>query len=85
MRDALATITDFLVNATVTAGARERAAVAFRDTMGVMLAGSREPAARVAQSMAAEDGVGACRVVGTALTTSADFSNPAPVAPQNTW
>ena len=74
MRDALATITDFLVNATVTAGARERAAVAFRDTMGVMLAGSREPAARVAQSMAAEDGVGACRVVGTALTTSAELA-----------
>ena len=74
MRDALATITDFLVNATVTAGARERAAVAFRDTMGVMLAGSREPAARVAQSMAAEDGVGACRVVGTPLTTSAELA-----------
>jgi len=74
VRDALATITDFLVNATVTAGARERAAVAFRDTMGVMLAGSREPAARVAQSMAAEDGVGACRVVGTALTTSAELA-----------
>ena len=63
VRDALATVTDFLVNATVTAGARERAAVAFRDTIGVMLAGSGEPAARVAQSMAAEDGVGDCRVV----------------------
>ena len=29
VREALATVTDFLVNATVTAGARERAAVAF--------------------------------------------------------
>ena len=74
VRDALATVTDFLVNATVTAGARERAAVAFKDTIGVMLAGSGEPAARVAQSMAAEDGVGACRVVGTALTTSAELA-----------
>ena len=74
VKDALATVTDFLVNATVTAGARERAAVAFRDTIGVMLAGSGEPAARVAQSMAAEDGVGACRVVGTALTTSAELA-----------
>jgi 2-methylcitrate dehydratase PrpD len=74
VRGALATVTDFLVNATVHAGARERAAAAFRDTIGVMLAGSREPAARVAQSIAAEDGVGACRVVGTALTTSVELA-----------
>ena len=49
VKGAVATITDFIVNAAVNAGARERAAVAFRDTIGVMLAGAHEPAAQVAR------------------------------------
>jgi 2-methylcitrate dehydratase PrpD len=43
-----------------------------------MLAGAGEPAARIAQSLAAEEGVGDCRVVGTSITTSpalAAFAN----------
>src|SRR4030095_14613509 len=43
-----------------------------------MLAGVGEPAARIAQSMAAEDGIGQCRIVGTSIATSpalAAFAN----------
>jgi 2-methylcitrate dehydratase PrpD len=70
-QDRVAAIADFIVGATVPGGARERAAIAFKDTIGVMLAGSREPAARIAQSLAVEEGTGECRVFGTPLTTSA--------------
>jgi 2-methylcitrate dehydratase PrpD len=68
--DGVAAMADFVVGATVPADARERAAVAFTDTIGVMLAGSGEPAARIAQSLAADEGAGECRVLGTPLTTS---------------
>jgi 2-methylcitrate dehydratase PrpD len=70
-QDRVATIVDFIITATVPANARKRAALAFTDTIGVMLAGSGEPAARIAQSLVAEEGAGGCRVLGTALTTSA--------------
>ena len=60
--DGVETIALFVVNTAISEGtlqrARARAAMAFVDTCGVMLAGSGEPAARIAQSMAAEDGVG---------------------------
>jgi 2-methylcitrate dehydratase PrpD len=75
---AVATIADFIVNAGVNESARARAATALQDTCGVMLAGAVEPAARMAQSMAAEEGIGDCRIVGTPLTTSpglAAFAN----------
>ena len=39
-----------------------------------MLAGAGEPAARIAQSLAADEGVGECRVVGTSMTTSAGLA-----------
>jgi 2-methylcitrate dehydratase PrpD len=71
VKDGVAAMAEFVVNAAVPIGARARAAVAVKDTIGVMLAGSAEPAARIAQSLAAEDGVGDCRVLGTPLTTSA--------------
>ena len=35
-----------------------------------MLAGAVEPAARIAQSMAAEEGTGECRILGTSARTS---------------
>ena len=80
--DGVETIARFVVNTAISEGtrqrARARAAMAFVDTCGVMLAGTGEPAARIAQSMAAEDGVGHCRVVGTSIATSpslAAFAN----------
>ena len=76
--DSVAAMADFVANATVPADARKRAAVAFTDTIGVTLAGVAEPAARIAQSLAADEGTGECRVLGTALTTnagSAAFAN----------
>ena len=76
--DGVETIARFVVNTAISDGARQKAAMAFVDTCGVMLAGTGEPAARIAQSMAAEDGVGQCRVVGTSIATSptlAAFAN----------
>ena len=70
VKEAVATIADFVASATVSGDARGRAANAFKDTIGVILAGTGEPAARVAQSMAAEEGVGDCRILGTPSTTS---------------
>ena len=78
VKGAVATIADFVASAAVNATARERAATALRDTCGVMLAGAVEPAARMVQSMAADEGTGHCQVVGTSLRTSpglAAFAN----------
>jgi 2-methylcitrate dehydratase PrpD len=69
--DAVAVVADFIATARVPADARARAGMAFRDTLGVMLAGAAEPAARIAQAMAAEEGRGACSVIGTGVQTSA--------------
>ena len=65
------TIASFAVHTAISDEARQRASIAFIDTCGVMLAGAVEPAARIAQSLAADEGTGACRIVGTPLTTSA--------------
>src|SRR6185503_4812605 len=76
--DGTALMADFVAHATIGPEARDRAAVAFRDTIGVALAGAREPAAAMAQAMAAEEGTGVCRVLGTAIRTSpqlAAFAN----------
>ena len=70
VRGAVATIADFVASAAVNGTARERAATALKDTSGVMLAGAVEPAARMMQSMAADEGIGDCRIVGTSLKTS---------------
>jgi 2-methylcitrate dehydratase PrpD len=53
------------------AGARAAAARALLDTVGVTLAGAAEPAARIVQRVVAQDGAGPCRVLGTALRSSA--------------
>src|SRR5262245_55575714 len=74
VKDAVATLADFVVGAAVGADARARAATAFKDTLGVMLAGATEPAARTVQAMASEDGTGDCRVIGTAIRTSAELA-----------
>jgi len=76
--DSTAMMADFVARGPISAAARERAAVAFRDTVGVMLAGAREPAAQMAQGMASEEGTGPCRVLGTAIRTGpqlAAFAN----------
>jgi 2-methylcitrate dehydratase PrpD len=74
VKDGVAAIADFVVGAAVPADARQRAAIAFKDTIGVTLAGAGEPAARIAQSLAADDGAGDSRVLGTSLTTSAGWA-----------
>jgi 2-methylcitrate dehydratase PrpD len=61
----------FVVNARPPDAARATAARAFLDTIGVTLAGCTEPAARIVQQAIASDAPGGCRVVGTAITTSA--------------
>ena len=67
---AVATIADFVATGGVNTSARERAAAAFKDTCGVMLAGAVEPAARIVQAMASSEGIGDCHIVGTSLSTS---------------
>ena len=78
--DSTAMMAAFVASAPIGLEARERAALAFADTIGVMLAGAREPAAQMAQASAAEEstGTGPCRVLGTALRTGpqlAAFAN----------
>jgi 2-methylcitrate dehydratase PrpD len=72
--DAIDAITAFIAGTGISVEARQPASIAVIDTCGVMLAGSGEPAARIAQSLAAEDGVGECRVAGTSIMTSAAFA-----------
>jgi 2-methylcitrate dehydratase PrpD len=66
-----AMMAEFVAHAVVSPRARHAAALAFKDTIGVTLAGSREPAAQMAQRLAAEEGDGPCRVLGTGIRTSA--------------
>ena len=69
--DAVAAMAGFVVDTAISEDARRRAATAVIDTCGVMLGGVSEPAARIAQSLAADEGTGECRVLGTQVTTSA--------------
>ena len=69
-----ARIAEFVTSAAPLLAARERAAVAIRDTIGVILAGVVEPAARIVQAMAVEDGRGSCRILGTRELTSPDLA-----------
>ncbi|MEO8260573.1 MAG: MmgE/PrpD family protein [Acidobacteriota bacterium] len=65
-------LADFIAATRPPAAARQRAAVAFCDTVGVMLAGVPETAATLIRSMAAAAGpigqtaAGPCRILGTA-------------------
>lgn len=72
--DGIEAIASFAVDTAISEEARQRASIAVIDTCGVMLAGAIEPAARIAQSLAADEGTGACHVIGTATTTSAGFA-----------
>lgn len=74
IKSGAARMAEFVINANVPPEARERAASAFRDTMGVILAGAAEPAARMVRQMAAEDGRGECRILGTRECTGSDLA-----------
>lgn len=66
---------DFVVGATVPAEARDVAATAYFDTIGVTLAGAVEPAARAVQNTArGEGGQPRCRIIGTSDSTSASWA-----------
>jgi 2-methylcitrate dehydratase PrpD len=72
--DGIEVISGFIVETAISEEARQRASIAFIDTCGVMLAGAGEPAARIAQSLANDEGTGDCRVVGTSITTSPAYA-----------
>jgi 2-methylcitrate dehydratase PrpD len=74
----MARLAEFTVAAAPPAAARARAADAVLDTIGVMLAGAVEPAARVVQATLAEQGTGRATVAGTPLrlpSTGAALAN----------
>ena len=68
------TLPDFVVRASPPAGARAAAARAVLDTVGVMLAGASEPAARIVQHVLTPDGTGPCVVIGTNARGRADVA-----------
>ena len=66
---------DFVVDAQVPDAARVVAAIAYFDTIGVMLAGTLEPCARAVRDAArAEGGEPRCRIIGTSDVTSASWA-----------
>jgi 2-methylcitrate dehydratase PrpD len=69
-----ALLAEFAARAVPPPAARARAAAAVCDTVGVMLAGAVEPAARVVQAMAADEGRGPCAVVGTPARTGPSWA-----------
>jgi 2-methylcitrate dehydratase PrpD len=66
----LSALAEFIATADPPAPARERAATAFLDTIGVTLAGAAEPAARAVQQVIAAAGGGQARIFGTAMHAS---------------
>jgi 2-methylcitrate dehydratase PrpD len=63
---------EFAIHAAIPTEARQAAQIALLDTVGVILAGSVEPPARIVQRvLAAEGGHPRCRVLGTPLVTGA--------------
>ena len=69
-----ARLAEFVARATPPAPALEAAAAAVRDTVGVILAGAIDPAARMVQSMAVDEGRGPCGVLGTSARSSAGWA-----------
>ena len=71
----LAALAEFITSAAVPERAVEVARDAVLDTIGVILAGSVEPAARVVQAVAADEGGTArCRILGTSCRTGAAWA-----------
>jgi 2-methylcitrate dehydratase PrpD len=69
-----AMLAEFVARAAPPPAALARAATAVRDTIGVTLAGAIEPAARLVQAMAVEEGRGSCGIVGTPARTGASWA-----------
>ena len=60
-----ARLAEFVAGAAPPASARERAAIAFCDTVGVVLAGVPETASKTIRAMAQKSSGGRCRILGT--------------------
>src|SRR3984893_3219611 len=58
-------MSEFVAAGSPPGAARERAAVAVCDTVGVALAGAHEPAAQMVRAMVTADSRGPCRILGT--------------------
>src|SRR5947209_19955868 len=72
---AITRIAEFITQTDVAEDALVVARSAFLDTVGVMLAGSLEPAAGIVQRLAAtEAGAGPCRIFGTELSVNAGWA-----------
>ena len=74
MTPAVRLLAEFVARAAPPPPALDRAAAAVRDTAGVILAGAVEPAARLAQALAVEEGRGRCAVLGTPARTGASWA-----------
>ena len=61
----------FVVDASPPPAARAIATRALVDTVGVTLAGASEPVGHIVQQVVAADGAGPCRILGTALRSTA--------------
>src|SRR4051812_24638907 len=70
MTQGAALFAEFASHGAPPAAAREAAARALRDTVGVILAGVNEPAARTVRAMARDEGRGHSRILGTSDTTA---------------
>jgi 2-methylcitrate dehydratase PrpD len=70
-RTVAAQMSEFVVTATPAVAARNRAAQALRDTVGVMLAGVVEPAATIARSIVDAGANGPCQILGRPERASA--------------
>src|SRR5262245_61644291 len=64
-------IAEFITAGKPPAEARQRAAIALRDTIGVILAGAPEAAAKIIRRTVVAESQGKCRVLGTAELASA--------------
>ena len=75
MTTAIDRLADFVLEAQIPSDARAAAGTAWLDTIGVMLAGTLEPAARAVQAVArSEGGEPRCRIIGTPQVTSASWA-----------
>jgi 2-methylcitrate dehydratase PrpD len=68
-KSVISVIADFVVDSHPPVSARQRAAAAVCDTVGVILAGAVEPAARIARAIIGGEGV--CHVLGTSRRAGA--------------
>src|SRR5262245_45784636 len=64
-------LAEFIVSGKPSAEAQQRAAVALQDTVGVILAGAPEAAAKIIRRTVVAESQGKCRVLGTAERASA--------------